>query len=64
MPLVRSWKVTAKLYMDASKIQTIRVRSNTARKARVRAEEEFRKLYPTVGSMVTVLSVEEDDFSE
>ena len=64
MPLVRNWKVTAKLYMDASNIQTIRVRSNTARKARVRAEEEFRKLYPTVGNMVTVLSVEEDDFSE
>lgn len=62
---MKAWNVTAKLFMDTNHIETIRVRCNTARKARFVAEEEFRKKYPHVNDMVTVLTVKEaEDGSE
>ncbi len=56
---MKAWKVTAKLYMDASRIETVVVRCNTARKASICAAEKFMEMYPNIVDMVTVLSVEE-----
>lgn len=40
---MKKWKVTAELNMDASHYETIFVKANTERKAKIFAEEQFKK---------------------
>lgn len=40
---MKTWEVTAELNMDASHYETIVVKANTERKARIFAEEAFKK---------------------
>ena len=54
---MKDWLVTAKLFMDKSHIDSVVVRCNTERK--IFAAEKFRKAYPRVGDMITILKVEE-----
>lgn len=62
---MKAWRVIAKLFMDTNRIETVVVRCNTARKARIFAAEKFKEMYPHINDMVTVLSVEEaEDDSE
>ena len=56
---MKDWLVTAELFMNASRIESIEVRCNTERKARIFAVEKFRKKYPNVGDMIMILKVEE-----
>lgn len=56
---MKDWLVTAELFMNASRIESIEVRCNTEKKARIFAAEKFRKKYPNVGDMIMILKVEE-----
>lgn len=56
---MKAWRVTAKLFMDANRIEAVVVRCNTARKARIFGAEKFKEMYPHISDMVTVLKVEE-----
>ena len=56
---MKDWLVTAKLFMDESHIDSVVVHCNTKRKAKIFAAEKFRKAYPRVGDMITILKVEE-----
>lgn len=56
---MKNWLVTAKLFMDANRIETMTIRCNTERKARIFATEKFQKKYSTVGNMVYIIKVEE-----
>lgn len=56
---MKNWLVTAKLFMDANRIETMTIRCNTERKARIFATEKFQKKYSTVGNMVDIIKVEE-----
>lgn len=56
---MKDWLVTAKLFIYASHIDSVVVRCNTERKAKIFAAEKFRKAYPSVGDMITILKVEE-----
>ena len=40
--MIKTWKVTAELNMDASKKKSVIVKANTERKARKFAEEKFK----------------------
>lgn len=40
---MKTWEVTAELNMDASHYETVVVKANTERKARIFAEEAFKK---------------------
>lgn len=40
---MKTWKVTAELNMNASHYETVVVKANTERKARIFAEEAFKK---------------------
>ncbi len=40
---MKKWKVTAELNMDASHYEIVIVKANTERKARIFAEEQFKK---------------------
>lgn len=55
---MKDWLVTAKLFMDASRIESIVVRCNTERKAIIFATEKFKKKCPNVGDMVSIIKVE------
>ena len=55
---MKDWLVTAKLFMDASRIESIVVRGNTERKAIIFATKKFKKKYPNVGDMVSIIKVE------
>lgn len=56
---MKDWLVTAKLFMDTNRIDSVVVHCNTERKAKIFAIEKFRKAYPSVGDMITILKVEE-----
>ena len=55
---MKDWLVTAKFFMDASRIESIVVRCNTERKAIIFATEKFKNKYPNVGDMVSIIKVE------
>lgn len=40
---IKKWIVTGQVNMDASRYDTVTVKANTERKARILAEEEFKK---------------------
>lgn len=40
---MKTWKATAELNMDASHYESVIVKANTERKARIFAEEQFKK---------------------
>lgn len=41
---MKTWRVTCEINMDASREATVEVRANTERKAKLFAEEKFKKL--------------------
>ena len=54
---MKTWKVTAELNMDASHYESIIVKANTERKARIIGEEKFKSRSDIF--FVTNLSVKE-----
>lgn len=40
---IKKWQVTAEINMDASRYMTVVVKANTARKARILAEEKMKR---------------------
>ncbi len=55
---MKKWKVTAELFWSAERIESVVVKANTERKARLYAENVFKKEYPDVGSMISIQSIE------
>jgi len=41
---IKTWIVTAEVDMDASRHDTVTVKANTERKARIMAEDAFKKM--------------------
>lgn len=56
---MKRWTITAELFMLANHIETVTVKANTERKARIFACEAFTKKYPNIHNMITILKVEE-----
>lgn len=54
--MIKKWKVTAEINMDASRYASVEVKANTERKARKLGEQ---KLLNTVAFFVTNTKVEE-----
>lgn len=42
--MIKTWEVRAEVNMDASHYETITVKANTMRKARIFAQEKFKNL--------------------
>ena len=42
---IKKWKVSAEVDMDASKHDSVMVKANTERKARIKGEEELKKTH-------------------
>lgn len=58
---MKNWLIKAELFWDASRIETITVRANTERKAKIFAKESFKKKYPNVGNMINIIEVKMED---
>lgn len=56
---MKNWKVTAELFMNASRVESVVVRCNTERKAEINAIKEFTKKYPNIMGMIRVRSITE-----
>ena len=53
--MIKKWKVTAELNMNASHVESVIVRANTERKARIFATERFKSM----ARNVNILRVEQ-----
>ena len=58
---MKNWLIKAELFWDASRIETITVRANTERKAKIFAKESFKKKYLNVGNMINIIEVKMED---
>lgn len=56
---MKKWKITAELFWSAERIETVVVKANTERKARIFGVEAFKKKYPNVMDMISIYKVEE-----
>ena len=56
---MKCWTITAELFMDAQREETVTVKANTESKARIFACEKFTKKYPNIHNMIKILKVEE-----
>lgn len=56
---MKKWKVTAELNMDASHYETVIVKANTERKARIFAEKIFKKNGAFFVTNMTIKQLEE-----
>ena len=61
MITLKSWRITAELFWSANHIEAIEVKANTERKAKIFAEQAFRKKYPDVKEMICIQKVERID---
>lgn len=59
--MVKVWRVTAELFWSANHIESVEVKANTERKAKIFAEEAFREKYPYIGQMISIHKVERID---
>lgn len=56
--VIKEWIVTAEVDMDASRHDTVTVKANTERKARIMAEDAFKK---RGHFFVTILEIRKED---
>lgn len=56
--MIKTWKVTAELFWSANRIESVEVEANTERKARIFAENAFKKRYPYIKEMISIQKVE------
>lgn len=54
---MKKWKAEIELFWDASHVESVEVKANTERKARIFAEEAMKKKYKT--DMVNILRINE-----
>lgn len=59
--MIKTWRVTAELFFSANLIESIEVKANTERKAKIFAEQEFQKKYPDIKHMIFIQKVERID---
>lgn len=59
--MIKVWRVTAELFWDASCIESVEVKANTERKAKIFAEQLFQNKYPNIGQMISIRKVERID---
>lgn len=59
--MIKTWLVTAELFWDASRIESVEVEANTERKAKIFAEQLFQNKYPNIGQMISIIKVERID---
>lgn len=52
--MLKTFRVTAELYFDASHIETVDVKSHTKRKASKFAKDYFHKKYPNIMDMIII----------
>ena len=56
--MVKLYRVTAELFFSADRIESVEVKANTERKAKIFAENAFKNKYPNVGDMILIQKVE------
>ncbi len=56
---MKTWKVTAELFWSAERIESVVVKANTERKARIFAIDTFTKKYPKIGTMINIQNIEQ-----
>lgn len=56
---MKKWEVTAELFWSAERIETVIVKANTERKARIFAVEAFEKKYPNIGCMINIHKIKQ-----
>lgn len=57
--MLKTFRVTAELYFDASHIETVDVKSHTKRKASKFAKDYFHKKYPNIMDMIIIQDISE-----
>lgn len=56
---MKTWKITAELFWSAERIESVIVKANTERKARMFAIDAFKKKYPNIGIMINIHNIEQ-----
>lgn len=56
---MKKWKVIAELFWSAERIESVIVKANTERKARLFAVNAFKKKYPNIKDMINIHEIEQ-----